>query len=228
MSASGPPPSRSRRASCGRLAVAPDEQRRRHHAPAADLARGLAVTVEHAREAGWLLVDEAPCGIAAVGGVQADEGDLVTVLLHRRCEERELEAARAAPRCPLVDHDRVALERRQPGLEVAGSLAGDVLASAALRASASAWEAPLASTAAARALRFVRSAAGGQPRDEHGGDQQRASDVLHGQLQDGESAPAGGGWRLRTMCTCGAGGALSLRAAHRPRCAAARRRRARS
>jgi hypothetical protein len=52
-----------------------------------------------------------------VGGVDAEEGDLLAALDGLALEERELEAARTAPRRPLVDDDRPAAQRVEAAVE---------------------------------------------------------------------------------------------------------------
>jgi hypothetical protein len=109
------------------LAVAPDEERRRRDPPAAERARGLALGVIDAREARRDLVEELVGGLAVVGEVDADERDFVAVLGDGVGEVRELRPARRAPRRPLIDDDRMALELRQPRLEGVRALTGELV-----------------------------------------------------------------------------------------------------
>ena len=169
----------------------------------------------------------APCSRTAVG------------------EERELEAARPAPRGPLVDDDRVSLQRRQAGREVGGALArervgvGGVALQRGRRRAAVVDEGVGAAAfgrrrdAHGRLLRALVGAAAGEANGERGGDEDRERSGSHDDPQDGESRSAAGGL-LGHICPYGQGSGeaqqaqpgsrLSPRAARRPRSAAVRRR----
>ena len=107
------------------LAVGPDEERRRCDPAAAERARRRAVGVVDAREARRDLLQERVRAVAVVGEVDAQERDLVAVLGDRVGEERELRAARPAPRGPDVHDDGMAFELRQPRLQHVLAFAGE-------------------------------------------------------------------------------------------------------
>src|SRR3954451_13794495 len=114
------------------LAAAVIERRAGQPAQAEALGDALAGVLD-ARVGHRGVRQERLCGGAVVAGIDAEEPDVMPVADGRRLEDRELEAARPAPRAPDVDHDRVALERGQFALEARPAARDDPIGAAVQR-----------------------------------------------------------------------------------------------